>query len=73
MINEKSTKEEVMQAVREYSHALKYASEQLRGDREVVLQALRQNFYAFMYASHKLQFEIVKCWLDCMKINIKGE
>ena len=49
------TRRLVLAAVRCNGHALRYASEQLRGDREVVLAAVRQNGWALEYASGQLK------------------
>ncbi|NBT53138.1 MAG: DUF4116 domain-containing protein [Marivivens sp.] len=62
MIDENSTKKEMLEAVRRNGYALQLASEELKNDREVVLQALRQNIYALEYVSDELQLEIVNCW-----------
>jgi hypothetical protein len=43
MINENSTKEQVLKAVKQDGLYLQYASEELRGDKEVVLAAVKQN------------------------------
>eukprot|EP00971_Amphidinium_carterae_P086558 1712887-Amphidinium_carterae.1 len=40
-----------MEAVRQNGHALKYATEKLRGDREVVMHAFRQNGLALWCAT----------------------
>ena len=67
MIDETSTKEEVLEAVKQDGYALEYASEELRGDREVVLAAVKQNGRALEQASFKLQFEMAECWQDAIK------
>jgi len=55
MINEKSTKSEVMEAVKQNGYVLCYASEELRNDRDVVLEAIKQYGYALYYASEALR------------------
>jgi histidinol phosphatase-like PHP family hydrolase len=55
MIDENSTKEEVMEAVKQNGSALQYASEELRNDREVVLEAVKTDNYAFEDASDALK------------------
>ena len=69
MINENSTKEIVLEAVREAGDALKYASEELQNDREVVLKALKDTRYAFEYASDSIQYEIAQAWIKSMEQN----
>lgn len=49
MIDENSTKAEVLEAVKKDGLDLRFASKELRNDREVVLEAIRQNVYAFAY------------------------
>jgi len=51
MIDENSTKAEVMEAVRRSGSALQYASAALKGDRKVLLEAGRQDVNALQYAS----------------------
>ncbi len=55
MINEKSSKEDVLAAVAEYAFAFEYASAELRDDREVVLTAVARDGRAFMSASAALK------------------
>ena len=55
MINENSTKEEVLKAVRQYGNTLKYASDKLRNDRDVVLEAVKQDEYTLLWASNELK------------------
>lgn len=55
MINEKSTKAEVLAAVGQDGHALRYASDALKADRDVVLEAVSQNGEALYYASDALK------------------
>ena len=50
MINENSSRDEVLAAVKEVGWALKYASEDLRADKEVVLEAVKQDYRALEYA-----------------------
>ena len=47
MINENSTKEQVLKAVKQDWLYLQYASEALRGDKEVVLKAVQQGASAY--------------------------
>ncbi len=51
MIDENSTKEEVLEAVRQNGYALRYASSLLRADRKVVMTAVKQNGRALRFAS----------------------
>jgi hypothetical protein len=55
MINENSTKEIVLEAVKHNGYALGYASKKLQNDREVVLEAVREAGDALKYASEELQ------------------
>ena len=43
MINENSTKEEVLEAVKQDGELLEYASDELKSDRDVVTAAVQQN------------------------------
>jgi hypothetical protein len=58
MITTKSTKVEVLEAVKQNGYALKYASEELRGDKELVLEAVKNNPLAFDFAGEELQKDI---------------
>jgi len=55
MIDENSTREEVIKAVKRNGHALEYASETLKNDKDIVLETVKQNGYALQYASYKLR------------------
>lgn len=55
MIDRNSTKEEVLKAVQWNGNALRYASDELRGNRDVVLAAVKRNGRALKYASDELQ------------------
>ena len=46
MINENSSRDEVLAAVKEDGWSLEYASDLLRADKEVVLEAVKQDGYA---------------------------
>ncbi|MDQ1337790.1 MAG: hypothetical protein QG617_757 [Campylobacterota bacterium] len=50
-----SCRDEVLKAVKENGRALKYVSEELRGDREIVLEAVKNNADALQYASDELR------------------
>ena len=63
MINETSTKAEVLAAVKQDGYALRFASDELRGDKEVVLAAVKQDGRAFEYASEELRCEMAECWV----------
>jgi len=68
MIDEDSTKEEILEAVRESGLLLRYASDELRDDPKVILEALRSDINAFEHVSMRLRIEIVECWyksIDC--------
>ena len=66
MIHENSTKEEVLKAVKQDGLALKYASDELRGDREVVLAAVWQDAYALSCASDEVIAEMGRCLAEHM-------
>jgi hypothetical protein len=55
MINENSTKAEVLEAVTKDGWELKYASDALRGDRDVVMAAVKKWGGALRFASDDLQ------------------
>ena len=55
MIDKNSTKEEVLEAVKQKGSALLYASYELQGDRDVVLEAVQRYGLALMYASEELR------------------
>jgi len=55
MIDEKSTKAEVLEAINQDCDALQFASEELKGDREFMLEVFGQNSLAFLHASDKLK------------------
>jgi hypothetical protein len=59
--------------VRRDGFALKYASEELKGDREVVLTAVKQDWFAFRYVSEALKFEIVECWANSIVKETKND
>jgi len=67
MINENSTKAEVLEAVKEWGFALEFASDELRGDREVVLTAVKYNGSPFQFASEKLKREMAACWVNTIE------
>ena len=46
---------EALEAVRRDGHALRSASEELKGDREIVMEAVKQNGFAVKYASEELK------------------
>lgn len=58
MINENSTKREVLEAVKQDGWSLGYASDELRGDKNVVLAAVKNNQTAFDLASEELQKDL---------------
>jgi len=60
MINKNSTKEEVLEAVKQNGLALEYASKELQNDRDVVLAAVKQCGEALRYASDELKSELKK-------------
>ena len=70
-INKNSTRDEVLEAVKQDGDALQYASEELRADREVVMEAVKQNAYALFYASEELQDDLKKeiggSWIKSIK------
>ena len=67
MIDKNSTKEEVLEAVKQEGFALRFASDELRGDREVVLEAVKQDGDALEFASEELRFEILECWVNAIE------
>jgi hypothetical protein len=69
MIDENSTKEEALEAVKQDGWALAYASETFKLDKDVVLAAVRQNGRALWYASNNLKDDqdvvltaVEQCW-----------
>ena len=44
-----------MEAVKNYGHAFRHASEELKRDREVVMEAVKHNSGAFQHASEELK------------------
>lgn len=64
MINENSTREEVLVAVKANGCNLRYASEELQGDRDVVLEAVKKDGWALEYASEELRREMAECWAE---------
>ena len=73
MIDEDSTKHEIMEAVRASGLLLQYAADDLRADPEVVLEALRSNVDAFEHVSMWLRIEIVECWAKSVEAGRSGE
>ena len=55
MIDENSTKEEVLKAVSEDASALYYASNKLINDKDVVTEAVKGDGYALKLASDELR------------------
>ena len=55
MINENSSRDEVLEAVKQDGNALKFASDELKGDRVVVMEAVKQNGWALEYAAEELR------------------
>jgi hypothetical protein len=55
MIDENSTKEEVLEAVKEDGYALKYASEKMKNDEDVVLEAMKPSEFDFLYYCYGYQ------------------
>jgi len=62
MIDENSTKKEVLEAVRKNGYDLKYASETLKSDPDVILEALRYDFGTVKYVNKIFILEMVECW-----------
>ena len=58
-ITSRSSRSEVLEAVKQDGHALKYASTALKDDREIVLEAVKQSGSALQYASAALQHDLV--------------
>jgi hypothetical protein len=77
MIHENSTKEEVLKAVKQYGLALKYASDELRGDREVVMAAVKQDGLALKYASDELRGDrevvLAAVWQDAYALSCASD
>jgi|DEB0MinimDraft_4_1074332.scaffolds.fasta_scaffold72977_3 hypothetical protein len=69
MIDDESTKEEILKAVRASGLLLRYASYELSNDPEVVLEALRSDIDAFEYVSMGLRIEMVECWAKSVEAN----
>ena len=55
MIDKNSSKEFLLEVVKEAGGALEYASEELQADKEVVLEAVKQDGWALEYASDALR------------------
>jgi len=51
----RNNKEVVLEAVKQYGWALKYASDELRANKEVVIEAVKQDGYALRFASDELK------------------
>ena len=62
-INENSSREDVLAAVKEDGYALEEAADELKADREIVLTAVKQSGLALKYASDDLK-------TDCELIHI---
>jgi hypothetical protein len=45
----KNDKEVVLEAIKQYGYAFRFASVELKNDKEVVLEAIKQNGYALEY------------------------
>jgi len=67
MIDEISTKEEVLAAVKESGWSLKYASMEFINDRDVVLAAIENDLDSLEYAGPSLRFEMVECWKNAIE------
>ena len=65
-----TTKESALEAVKRYSSALQFASQELQGDKEIVLAAIKQDGFALYYASQELQAdrEVV---IEAVKQNLR--
>tara|TARA_R100000951_G_scaffold31673_1_gene27108 strand:- start:271 stop:732 length:462 start_codon:yes stop_codon:yes gene_type:complete len=57
MINKNSTKEEVLEAVKQNVYALLWASASYRDDRDVMLEVVKQNGMALEHASDRLRID----------------
>ena len=55
-INENSTKEEVIEVVKQSGVMLKFASEELHNDKDVVMAVVRQHGGAFEYIWYALDY-----------------
>lgn len=55
MIDENSTKEQVLAAVKQNGYALKHASEDLRNNLDIAGAAVMQDWRAIVYASDELK------------------
>ena len=69
-ITSRSSRTEVLEAVRQYGCALKHASAALKDDREIVLEAVKQNGYALRYASAGLRNGGLREYLNHLKSNV---
>ena len=67
MIDETSTKEEVLAAVKESGWSLKHASWELINDRDVVLAAIDNDLDSLEYAGASLRLEMVECWKNAIE------
>jgi hypothetical protein len=59
MINENSTKEEVLEAVKQNGSALRFASEELKNQPSVAFEAMKNDVYACRYVGKELVEDIV--------------
>ena len=55
VVNSRSSRSEVLEAVKQNGWALQYASAALKDDRQIVLEAVKQDGYALEYASAALK------------------
>lgn len=55
MIDENSSRDEVLELVKKCGGILQYASNELKNDREVVMAAVKDIGFAFRFASHELR------------------
>ena len=69
-ITSRSSRSEVLEAVKQYGYALGYASAALKDDREIVLEAVKQNWEALTYASVELRNGGLREYLNHLKSNV---
>lgn len=66
IINENSTRKQVLEAVKKNGYNLAYASDEFKSDLKVGVEAIKNTPRALEYASCKVQWLIRKDWgFDC--------
>ena len=69
-ITSRSSRSEVLEAVKQNGYALQYASAALKDDREIVLEAVKHNWRNVEYASAGLRNGGLREYLNHLKSNV---